>query len=218
MIDYQNLADRFARDANGVGGDSNSSGQGPAESESQKPQQWDGYNPLPLTSAEFAATDYRPTWLVRRILVNDQPAVFGGPKKTLKTSLAVALSLALGTGTPFLGEFAVPEIVRTLILSGESGPFTLQETARRQSEAMGITLADADVLWAFNLPQLANIHHLNDLANLLAEHQVKVLIIDPIYLCLLSGAKGIEASNVFSMGPLYLAVGRRVWPSVALRS
>ena len=57
----------------------------------------------------------------------------------------------------------------------------------------------------------------------LKEHAVKVLIIDPIYLALLAGlaGKGIDAANLFEMGPLLLDVAREApaVPSVrALRA
>ena len=85
----------------------------------------------PITSAEFASGDFRPTWLVKRLLVARQPAIIGAPKKSLKTTLAVNLSLPLATGMPFLGSFDVYKPLRVAVVSGESGEHTLQETARR---------------------------------------------------------------------------------------
>jgi hypothetical protein len=163
-----------------------------------------------IDSATFAAANYKREWLVRRLLVSGQPAILGGPKKSLKTSLLVDLGLSLGTGTPFLGEFAVPARVPTGFLSGESGTATLQETARRVAAAKGIDLASADMYWGFRLPQLADGLHLLALKRALQTLGVRVLLLDPLYLCLLSGVDhhGPQSSNLYQMGPLLMAVSQ----------
>lgn len=169
-----------------------------------------GYQFEPITSAAFATGDYRPRWLIKRILVANQPAVLGGPKKALKTSLVVDLAISIATGMPFLGEFMVQEPKRVAVLSGESGEHTLQETARRVCATKGVNLADVDCIWGFSLPQLSIESDLAALAAGLKAHAVEVLVLDPLYLTLLAnvGEHGLSAANIFDIGPLLLRISK----------
>ena len=92
-----------------------------------------GFDLKLMDSQTFASTNFRQHYLVKSVLVEGQPCIIGGPKKCLKTGTLVDLAVSLGTGTPFLSnpDFAVPERVRTCVLSGESGACTLKETAQR---------------------------------------------------------------------------------------
>jgi hypothetical protein len=73
-----------------------------------------------------------------------------------------------------------------------------------------INLADVDCQWDFRLPQLSVEEELDELRRGLKRRQVEVAVIDPLYLCLLSGQgdKGKSAANLFDMGPVLLAVAR----------
>ncbi len=160
-----------------------------------------------IDSATLDSTDYCPSWFVRQLLVASQPAVIGGPLKCMKTSLSVDLAVSLSSATPFLSHFPVRRKVRTVILSGESGPFALQDTARRVCRERGITLADCDLHWCFKLPKLASATDLIELRDGLKRVQAEVCILDPLYLSLLSGedADASSASNLYATGPLLLA-------------
>ena len=162
-----------------------------------------------MDSSEFASADFRQHYLVKRTLVQCQPCIIGGPKKAMKTGMLVDLAVSLGTGTPFLShpEFIVPDQVRTCVLSGESGGYTLRETAKRVCLARNRLLNSADILWGFELPQLANPEHLDGIEKTVRERGIKVLIFDPAYLCLLAGTSGINPGDVFAMGAILKQIG-----------
>ena len=167
-----------------------------------------GYKFRPITSAEFAATQYKLEWHVKRLIVANQPLIIGGPKKSMKTSLLVDLCLSLGAGVPFLGQFEVRKPVRCCLISGESGGATLQETALRICRTKKINLADVDCFWDERLPQLSVQDELVELSKGLAQRQIMVVVIDPMYLCLLSGDNSKNAGNMFTMGPIFSQVAR----------
>jgi hypothetical protein len=168
-----------------------------------------GYAPKLMTSQEFAETQFNRHYLIKRVLVAGQPCIIGGPKKCLKTSVLADLVISLGTGTPFLSHpaFLVPNRVKVCFLSGESGDFTLQDTTQRVCDQRGCELSSTDVLWGFQLPQLANPVHLDALAEIIEQKQIEVLIIDPAYLCLLSGTSSVNPGDVFAMGSILKEVG-----------
>jgi replicative DNA helicase len=207
---FQQTADPWPDDRRGDAYEGPSGHAGGPDSAKRADREPPGFV-LDLTdSATFAAADYPLKWLIKRLLVEGQPAVIGGPRKSLKTSTLVDLALSLSAGVPFLGYFNVYETRRVALLSGESGQHTLQETARRVCLAKGIDLAAANILWGFSLPQLTNAVHLAELETGLRARDVEVLILDPVYLALLAGRGpgAPRAENIFDMGPLYLAVSQ----------
>jgi replicative DNA helicase len=163
-----------------------------------------------LDSRAFFAADYRLEWLVKRFLVANQPGIFGGPKKVLKTSVAVDLVISLASGTPFLGTFTVYRTHRALLVSGESGEAVIQETGRRICAARGIDPCGLSVYWSFKLPQAANIVDRDGLRRGIRDLGVTVALLDPLYLCLLAGVDPgeVEAGNLFHMGPLLSDLSR----------
>lgn len=178
----------------------------PCVSDTKATPKTDLYTFDALTSAQLDDADYRQEWLVKGLLVKDQPCVIGGHKKVLKTSVLCDMAISLGSGTQFLNEFSVRKS-RVCFISGESGGKTIQETARRICAAKGINLRDVDCLWAYRLPKLSIADELTALADGLKAARAEVVIVDPLYLCLLSGSDK-QASNVFDMGGILADVAR----------
>jgi alkylated DNA nucleotide flippase Atl1 len=161
-----------------------------------------------MNSADFDQLDIKQEWLIKKALVASQPAVVGGPKKAVKTSVMIDLAVSLGGAKPFLNKFEVPCKKRVLVLSGESGPGTIRYIARRVCKAKRIDLRQCDVVWGFSLPRLNSDVDLAVLRQAIIEDGIQVVIIDPLYLCLLTGNPNLQASNVYQMGPLLLAVSQ----------
>lgn len=176
-----------------------------------KPLTEDGFDLRLMRSDEFSKADFRRHFLIKGVLVEGQHGVVGGPQKALKTGLMLDMAVSLGTATPFLSDqrFICSERVPTCLLSGESGGFTLKETAFRICEARNAFLPTADILWGFELPQLANPIHLEVMARTFKNEGIKVAMIDPAYLCLLSGdTQGRSPANVFAMGSILKEVSQ----------
>jgi hypothetical protein len=161
-----------------------------------------GYVFAPIDSKTFATANYRQEWLIKRCLIRGQIGILGGGKKSLKTTLAVDLVLSLATGRPFLNYFEVYRPLHVCLISGESGEYTLRDTAQRIARAKEIELSEANVLWDFKLPQMSRITDVAELVGGLKAFAVDVLVIDPLYLSLLAGATDVNAGNLYEIGPI----------------
>ena len=155
-----------------------------------------------IGTADFASRSFIRKFFIQRVLVAGKPAIMAGPKKALKTTLMVEMLVSLASGTPFLGEFLIPSPVKTLLISGESGEATIQETMRRICAAKGTSPEEIEgmAFWGFRLPNIGIAAELEALALTIREHEIKVVLIDPVYLCLI-GSK-VDPANLFDVGPL----------------
>lgn len=160
------------------------------------------YKPGFIDSNKFARAKFTPSWLVENVFVYGEPGVIGGPKKSMKTSVMLDLAISIGTGTPFLGSFAVPCTRRVAVISGESAPATLQETALRIAKSKKVDLRAAYASWSIRLPRLNHAGDRRILADWLRQNGIQVVFIDPLYLCLLGGSTNVSASNLYEIGPL----------------
>jgi len=76
---------------------------------------------------DLFASNFKPTYLIEDVLDKDQIMLVSGPKKALKSTMLLDMTLSLATGTPFLDRFTVPKRQKTLILTAESGECTFRD-------------------------------------------------------------------------------------------
>lgn len=153
-----------------------------------------------MTSKELAHGNFAIEWLIETIFVRGQPGGLFGGKKSLKTTLIVELLICLAAGLRFLGRFKVVRAVRVMVMSGESGISTLQETAKRIATSKGWSLEYLDnITWCFEVPSLANPEHVHALRTAIIENQIEVLFLDPAYLMMQLGE---SAGNLFIVGAM----------------
>ena len=152
-----------------------------------------------MTSAELDAAELSTEYLVSDVLARHQSTIIAAAKKSLKTNIAIDLTLSLASRCYFLGKFHIPTAVRVALMSGESGDATIQETAKRIARSkLWPNLADYEnAVWSFDLPRLGQPQTKLELTKFIADHALDVLIIDPAYLCL---DLGDDAGNLFSVG------------------
>lgn len=100
--------------------------------------------------------------------------------------------------------------VRIGVLNGESGPATVQEALRRICEEKEVSLGAIlhNLFWGFELPRLDDDMDLILFSEQIVAQRLEVVIIDPLYLCLLGSGGGQNAANLFDVGPLLSAVTR----------
>ena len=162
-----------------------------------------------INTATFLRMDTKLTWFVKNLLVEGQPAIMGGGKKTLKTNLLIALAVAMAAARSFLGFFNVPKTLRVGVISGEAGTATIKETFLRICSAMNIEEPkELGIHWGFRLPKLNDVRELEALAGIIRDNDLNVIILDPLYLCLLTGRADLQASNLYQVGPLLADVSQ----------
>jgi hypothetical protein len=153
---------------------------------------------------EFMATEHHYAWLVEGVLVTGQPAVLGGPRKALKTSVAVDLALSLAAGKSFLGRFPVPSPRRVGVISVEQGEAGIQDLFRRVAKAKGVGAGLDNCFVDFALPKLGRASDLLMLAEAVKANHLEVFILDPLYLALWNDKGLVNTADLAAMGSLLL--------------
>lgn len=88
--------------------------------------------------ADFMASRFEmPGWLVDRTWLAETIGFLAGPPKVKKTWLALDLALSVATGSPFLGEFEVPDSGVVILVQREDPAVYLQDRLWKITVAKG---------------------------------------------------------------------------------
>ena len=148
------------------------------------------------TYSELVEMDWEVNYIVEDCLAAGHSTLMFGPSKSLKTTLASELAICLAMGIPFLDTFNIPAPVKTGMISGESGKATMRDTFMRIAQAKGLDTID-NFIFSPNLPKLGNEKKLASIEKDIIDHELKVLILDPAYLCINVGDR---ESSLFAVG------------------
>lgn len=153
-----------------------------------------------FSAADLAATAFTLNYIAERLLVERQSCVLGGPKKSLKTTLAVLLAIYLAIGRDVFDKFRVQRSYRVLIASAESGMATIKETALRICSALGVELADIEgLMFTSNVPKPNDQRSMARFRAAVVESECEVLILDPFYRM----HDGDGQESLFKMGAVF---------------
>jgi AAA domain/RepB DNA-primase N-terminal domain len=153
-----------------------------------------------------------PKWLVEDIWAADSHGIIGGEPKTAKTTIAMALGLAVASGKPFLGKYAVSDPGPVLFVQEENAPWMVQDRLRKLAWHSGLIRSDAaherrvrrgdlarkgSVVVSLDFPDdiplrvlnnygfdLQEEEHADGLRQTIEEIRPKLVILDPLYLIL----------------------------------
>jgi hypothetical protein len=93
-------------------------------------------------SSFMAMSMEEPKWLIEDIWVADSHGVIGGEPKTQKTTMALAMALAVASGSPMLGRYRVGKQGPVLMVQEENAPWMMQDRMRKLAAYMGLISTD----------------------------------------------------------------------------
>lgn len=144
---------------------------------------------------EIAQSAYEIEYLIEGVYVAGQPLIIGGGKKNLKTNSLLDFGVSLTTGSPFLNHFQVNRRTSVLIMTGESGEATVNETLKRIARAKWVELND-DLMVSHDLPRIEDPSHIRAFKQVLKAYRPEVVVLDPAYLMM----TGDDAQSIFKTG------------------
>jgi hypothetical protein len=122
----------------------------------------------------------QPLWLVEGLWGEGAVGVIGGAPKSAKTWLALEIAVAVASGQPCLGRFAVPRPGPVLFYAAEDAPEQIRERVEHLARARQAEFTALDVRLILE-PSL-RLDRTEDLGRLratLARHRPRLLVLDP---------------------------------------
>lgn len=138
--------------------------------------------PLPVVRASnIESPTNRPSWLIDRLWMHQAVGVIGGSPKSGKTWLALEMAVSVASGTPCLGQFAVPSPGRVLIYAAEDSTAAVRgriETLSRLHQ-VDFNRLDVHIITVDSL-RLDRPEHQDRLDSTLLLYNPSLLILDPL--------------------------------------
>lgn len=155
--------------------------------------------PPPFPVRRVHEVEARPSerrWLVDQLFASAAVGLLGGPPKAFKTWVAAELALAVATGSPAFGRFAVPDPGPVLFFGAEDPPPDLRTRFDAIARARRLDLPSAPLL-LLDVTQLRldNANHLDRLRKTVALHCPRLLVLDP-FVRLVAGLDENSARDV----------------------
>ena len=101
------------------------------------------FDPFPIVRiAHIAADSPEPSWLITSLWGEQAVGFVGGTPKSNKTWLALELAVAVASGTPCLGRFAVTEPGHVLLYTAEDGAADVRRRVAAIATAHAVRLAE----------------------------------------------------------------------------
>lgn len=152
-----------------------------------------------VSAAELAGPVPATQWLVRDVWTQGSYGVFGGAKKTLKTYNLLALVLAVASGEPFLGRFAVPRARPVIMYLSEGGDKGTRRRLQAIARYMGVDLASLPISMVFDAAPIGSELLAASIARDIADLDPGLVVLDALYAF---HAQGVEVSNLYERGQM----------------
>jgi hypothetical protein len=172
--------------------------------------------PLPVVRVgEIPSEEHAQRWLVEQLWGESSVGVIGGAPKCSKTWLGLDLALSVATGTPCLGNYAVPRAGPVLIYLAEDALPVVRERVEGMARHRGLDLAGVEihVITAPTL-RLDRGPHRERLMETAKRIRPRLLLLDP--LVRLHGIDENHATEVAGLLAYFRSLQRRLDVSVVL--
>ncbi|MGN6545925.1 MAG: PriCT-2 domain-containing protein [Aureliella sp.] len=138
----------------------------------------------PINLHELLDANFNDEYIIEDCLVAGQPSTTSGASKAMKTWIEAARAVALISGKPFLGRFAVNRPCSVFFATAESGKATVQRTIRAIARWMDVDLRAIDpgmLTFCWWVPRVSDAELLDYFAYEAEKSKAEVCTIDPLY-------------------------------------